>query len=42
MEVNDLEILLIEVTFYLYHVQKLVLNVLIKNMKKNNIIGTGG
>ena len=42
MEGDDLEILLIDVTFYLYHVQKLVLNVLIKNIKKNNIIGPGG
>ena len=34
IEVNDFEILLIDVTFYLYHVQKLALNVLIKNIKK--------
>ena len=41
MEVNDFEILLIDVTFYLQHVQKLVLNVILKN-EKPNIIGTGG
>ena len=33
MEVNDFEILLIDVTFYLYCVQKLVFNVIIKNKK---------
>ena len=32
---TDIEILLIDVTFYLYHVQKLVLNVL-KEIKKTN------
>ena len=43
MEVNDFQILLIGVTFYLQRVQKLVLNVLIKIILKNlNIICTGG
>ena len=36
MEVNDFEILLIDVTFYLYYVQKLVFNVIIKNKKIYN------
>ena len=35
MEVNDLEILLIDVTFYFYHARKLIFNVLIKNNKIN-------
>ena len=30
MEVNCFQILLIDVTFYLYHVKKVVLNVVIK------------
>ena len=30
MDVNTFQILLIDVTFYFYHVQKVVLNVLIK------------
>ena len=38
MEVNCFQILLIDVTFYLYHVQKVVPNVLIKM----NICDTGG
>ena len=33
MKVNDFEILLIDVTFYLWHVQKLAFIVLIKNEK---------
>ena len=33
MEVNYFQILLIDVTFYLYHVQKVVLDVLIKKLK---------
>ena len=36
MEVNELEILLIDVTFYLYHVQKLLFNEPI-NMKEKLI-----
>ena len=40
MEVSDFEILLIDVTFYLEHVQKLVFNLLAK-IKETNIIGTG-
>ena len=35
MEVNDFKILLINVTFYHYHVKKLVFNVLIIKWKKN-------
>ena len=43
MEVNDFEILLIDVTFYLQHVQKLVfINVLIKKGENMNIIVTSG
>ena len=42
IEVDDIEILVINVTFYVYHVQKLVCNVVIKNEKTLNIIGTGG
>ena len=41
MEVNCFQILLIDVTFYLYHVQKVVLDVLVKN-ENLNICGTGG
>ena len=37
MEVNFFEILLIDFTFYLEHVQKLVFNVLMKYEKKPNI-----
>ena len=32
MDVNDLEILLIDVTFYIYHFQKLVFNVSINRV----------
>ena len=39
MEVNDFEILLIDVAFYHYHVQKLVFIVLIKIEKNPKIIG---
>ena len=42
MKVNDSEILLIDATFYRWHFQKLVFNVLIKNETKIYIIGTGG
>ena len=41
MEVNCFQILLIDVTFYLEHVQKVVRNVLIKN-ENPNIDDTGG
>ena len=41
MEVNFFQILLIDVTFYLYHAQKVVHNVLIKN-ENPNICDTGG
>ena len=41
MEDNCFQILLIEATFYLYHLQKVVHNVLIKN-ENPNICGTGG
>ena len=41
MEVNCFQILLIDVAFYLSHVSKVVLNVLIKN-ENPNICGTGG
>ena len=40
MDAIDCEILLIEVTFYMKHAWKLVVNLLIK--KTNNIIVTGG
>ena len=36
MEVNDFDIVLFDVTYYLCHVQKCVFNVLIKNKKTNN------
>ena len=39
MKVNDFEMLLIDVTFYLYQVWKRVFSVLIKK-EKQNIIGT--
>ena len=35
MEMNDFEILLIDVTFYIYYFQKLLI-------EKTNIIGTSG
>ena len=38
MVVKPFEILLIDVTFYLYYVQKLSFTVLIKNVKKTSII----
>ena len=41
MKVNDFANLLIAVTFYLQHVQKLVFNVSVKN-EKLKIIETGG
>ena len=41
MEVDDFKILLIDVTFYPQHAQKLVFNVLAKNGNPN-IIGIGG
>ena len=34
LEVSDFEVLLIDFTFYLYHVRKLVFIVLVKIMKK--------
>ena len=37
MEVNSFQILLIDVTFYLKHVLKVVLNVLIKKWKAEYI-----
>ena len=40
MEVNDFGILLIDVTLYIWQLQKLVFNVLIKS-EKMNIIGAG-
>ena len=36
MEVNKFQILLINVTFYLYQAQKLICNVPIKNIKKEH------
>ena len=41
MEVNDFEIVLIAVTFYLKYVWQLIFIVLIEN-EKTNMIGTGG
>ena len=42
MEGNDVDIFLTDVAFYLYHVQKLTFNVLIKKLKHNEFIyGTG-
>ena len=41
MEVNSLQILLVDVTFYLYHILNVVLGVLIKN-ENPKICGTGG
>ena len=38
MEVNDFEILLIDVTFYLERVQRLVFNVFIQIIKKELIV----
>ena len=35
MRVNDFEIFLIDVMFYVYHVEKLVFNVPIKKWKKH-------
>ena len=42
MDVDYFQTLLINVTFYLQYVWKLIGNVLIKKMYKTNIIGTGG
>ena len=41
MEVSCFQIVLIDVTFYLQHAQKVVINVLIKN-EIPNICDTGG
>ena len=39
MEVNDFNMWLIDVTFYLHRVKKLIFDVLIKKMQNANIIG---
>ena len=42
MEVYYFQILLIGVTFYFQHILKKIDIVLVKNVKKTNIIGTSG
>ena len=41
MEVNGFEVVLIDVTLYVYYVQKLVCNVLIKTCKKSGLAVRG-
>ena len=41
MEVNSFQILLVDVTFYLYHIENVAPDVLIKS-ENPDICGTGG